>query len=168
MEKQQKAVNESKRYAFIAEHRGGPLSKENHTKLCKWARECAGHVLHLINSNIDLRLINALNVAQEWEDEKRPTGEAMKASLAAHSVARETKDPILKAIARSIGQTVATAHMADHSLGGAYYALKAMKIAGKDIIKEKEWQWNKLAELPPEVIEIVEAAWKVKELDRRI
>ena len=32
------------------------------------------------------------------------------------------------AVARAIGHTVATAHMADHSLGAALYALKAVKI----------------------------------------
>jgi len=92
----------------------------------------------------------------------------MKASLGAHAVAREAEDPVYKAVARSIGQTVATAHMADHSPGGAFYALKAVKLANKDIEKEREWQIEKLNELPLELIEIIQTVWIMKELDKRI
>jgi len=34
---------------FIAEHRGGPLKKEQHYQLIKWACDCAEHVLCLFN-----------------------------------------------------------------------------------------------------------------------
>lgn len=163
-----KTTEQSKRYSFIAEHRGGPLSKENHHKLIKWARECSEHVLPLIDKEIDKRLLVALDVAKEWENETIPTGVAMKASLGAHAAARQLEDPVSKAVARSIGQAVATAHMADHSLGGAFYALKAIKLANKNIEKEKAWQTEKLNELPSEIIEIVQNMWKMKELDRRI
>jgi hypothetical protein len=40
------------------------------------------------------------------------------------------------AVARSVGHAVATAHIADHSLGAAWYALKAVKSAGKSIGEE--------------------------------
>ena len=49
-------------------------------------------------------------------------------------------NPISIAVARSIGQAVATAHMADHSLGAAIYALKAVKFADKSIDAERKWQ----------------------------
>jgi len=163
-----KKALQSKRYPFIAEHRGGPLTGENHRKLMKWARECSEHVLFLIGKDIDKRLIDALDVAKNWENDTKQTGSAIKASLGAHAVARQVEDPLYKAIARSIGQTVATAHMADHSLGGAFYALKAVKLAHKDINKEKDWQTEKLNELPTELIEIVQNMWIIKELDRRI
>lgn len=165
---QEKTTEYPKRYLFIAEHRGGPLTKENHRKLIRWARQCSEHALLLINEDIDGRLITALNVAREWERGRATTGAAIKASLNAHAVARETKDPILKAVARSVGQTVATAHMADHSLGGAFYALKAVKSANKDLDKERAWQLKKLSKLPPQIIEIVRAMWTRKELDKRI
>jgi hypothetical protein len=161
-------VKLSKRYPFIAEHRGGPLTKDNHRKLIRWARKCSGHVLPLAEGEIDKRLSEALQTAKEWENNNVSTGEAMKASLRAHAVARETDNPILKCIARSVGQTVATAHMADHALGGAFYALKAVKLANVKIEKEKEWQNKKLAELPKEIIKIVQAMWKKKELDKKI
>ncbi len=159
---------QSDRYPFIAEHRGGPLTKEHHQKLIKWARECSEHVLYLIDKQIDERLLYALDVAKEWENHQVPTGIAMKASVGAHAVARQSEDPVYKAVARSIGQTVATAHMADHSLGGAFYALKAIKSANGDIEKEREWQIRKLQELPLEISEIILNLWKIKELDRRV
>ena len=163
-----KSARHSKRYQFIAEHRGGPLTKENHRKLIRWARECSEHVLYLIGKDIDKRLLYALDVARQWENDAIPTGIAMKASLGAHAVAREAEDPVYKAIARSAGQAVATAHMADHSPGGAFYALKAVKLANKDYKKEREWQIGKLKELPSELVEIIQNMWIMKELDRRI
>ena len=96
----------------IAIHRGGLLTREQHQKIIKWARKCSEHILPLIEGNIDQRLIQALFVAQEWEESKTTTGEARKASVNAHAVARESSDPVVTAIARSVGHAVATAHMA--------------------------------------------------------
>ena len=124
--------------------------------------------MSLIDQEIDPRLLNALEVAKQWEKELVPTGAAMKASLEAHAVARQVQDPVYKAIARSVGQTVATAHMADHSLGGAFYALKAIKLANKNIKEEQDWQTEKLNELLPELKEIVRKMMITKELDRRL
>ncbi len=158
----------STRYPFIAGHRGGPLTKENHQRLIGCARACSEHAIALIGGDIDSRLIDALTIAKKWESGKVSTGEAMKASLYAHAAARETKDSALKALARSVGQAVATAHMADHSLGAAFYALKAVKLANLKVAKEREWQDRKLAGLPKEIVEIVRAMWTKKELDKRI
>lgn len=167
-ENMEKRAKQSQRYPFIAEHRGGPLTKDNHRMLIRWAIECSEHVLPLINKEMDKRLLYALDIAKKWENNIVPTGVAMKASLEAHEVARQVKNPIYKAIARSVGQTVATAHMADHSLGGAFYALKAIKLADGDLENEKKWQIKKLGELPSEIIGIVQSTWIKKELDKRI
>ncbi len=51
------------RYEFIAEHRGGLLTRENHHRLIRWARICAEHVLFLIEGEFDNRLIYALETA---------------------------------------------------------------------------------------------------------
>jgi hypothetical protein len=163
-----KTAKQSKRYPFIAEHRGGSLTKDNHRKLIKWAIECSEHVLFLIEMEIDIRLLYALDVAKKWENGSIPTGVAIKAALGAHAVARQVENPIYIALARSIGQTVATTHMADHSLGGAFYALKAIKLAKKDVENERDWQTKKLGELPSEIIEIVQAMWIKKEFEKRI
>jgi hypothetical protein len=145
---------------FIAEHRGGLLTKKHHRQLMIWACICTEHVLPLLGETSDDRLTNALLIAREWANGNATVGDAMKASVGAHAVAREFTDPVLIAIARSVGQAVATAHMADHSLGAAIYALKAIKYAGKSIEKERKWQNEKL---PSEIIEIVLTARTNKE-----
>lgn len=140
---------------FIAAHRGGALTKENHHKLIRWSRECSEHVLPLITGSIDARLKYALYVAKEWEAGNVSVGEARKASVGAHSVGRESSDPVSIAVARSIGHTVATAHMSDHSLGGALYALRAVRQTGESTDEEFAWQSRQLKHLPSEIEELV-------------
>jgi hypothetical protein len=137
---------------FIAEHRGGPLKKEQHYQLITWACDCAEHVLHLYGEKIDERLKTALNVAKEWKQGNASVGNARKASLGAIAVANESSNLTAIAVARSVGHAVATAHMADHSLGAALYALKAVKNAGKSIDGERKWQDE---QLPSEIKELV-------------
>jgi len=50
--------------------------------------------------------------------------------------------------------------MADHSLGAALYALKAVKCAGKPVEAERKWQNE---QLPPEILELVRSARNNKE-----
>jgi hypothetical protein len=137
---------------FIADHRGGPLKKEQHYQLITWACACAEHVLPLFGEIIDERLKNALLITREWAQGNASTGKAMKGSLSAHAVARESSDPTAIAVARSVGQAVATAHMADHAMGAAWYALKAVNHTGKSVDAEREWQDN---QLPSEIKDLV-------------
>jgi hypothetical protein len=109
--------------------------------------------------------MDALIVAKEWIKGNASVGEARNASLAAHSVAREVSNPILTAVARSVGHAVATAHMADHSLGAALYALKAVKNAGESIEIEKNWQ---NAQLPVQIKELVIDARNRKEANLKL
>ena len=145
---------------FVRDYRGGPLKLEQHQQLIKWACACANHVLPLSIDNIDERLNVALAVAKEWEKGNASVGDARKASVDAHAVARDSSDPISIALARSIGHAVATAHMADHSLGAALYALKAVKNAGKSIHRERKWQNE---QLPLQIKELILTARKLKE-----
>jgi len=146
---------------FVAVHRGGPLTKDHHHQLMRWARECSEHVVPLIDGNIDERLMNALSVAKEWEQEKATVGAARKAAVGAIAVARESSNPIVIAVARSIGHAVATAHMADHSTGAADYALKAVKISGASIEEERTWQDEQLT---PDISELVVTARQKRHL----
>ncbi len=146
---------------FIAEHLGGPLKKKQHYQLITWAYNCSEHVLPLLGERIDERLKNALNVAKEWKEGKASVGDARKASVAAHALARESSNPTAILVARSVGQAVATAHMADHSLGAAWYALKAVKHAGKSIDAERNWQDEQLL---PEIKELVLTARKSRKI----
>jgi hypothetical protein len=146
---------------FVAEHRGGPLKKEQHHQLMQWACDCAEHVLPLFGEKIDERLINALNVAKAWKQGNASVGDARNAAVGAHAVAREASNSTAIAVARSVGHAVATAHMADHSLGAAWYALKAVKSAGKSIDAERQWQDE---QLPLEIKELVLTARKMKKI----
>ncbi len=140
---------------FIAEHRGGPLKKKQQYQLIIWACECAEHVLPLIGGKIDDRLFHALKVGRAWAQGNASVGEARKASVTAHALARESQDPVVIAFARSVGHAVATAHMADHSLGAALYALKAVKSTGKSVDIERKWQDE---QLPDEVKKLILSA----------
>jgi hypothetical protein len=146
---------------FIAEHRGGPLKKEQHYQVITWACDCAENVLHLFGEIPDERLKNALHVANEWKSGNASVGDAMKASVAAHAVARESSHPVSIAVARSVGQAVATAHMADHALGAAWYALKAVKSAAQSPDAERRWQDE---QLPPEIKDLILTARKSKKI----
>ena len=146
---------------FVAVHRGGTLTKDHHHQLIRWARDCSEHVFNLISQKIDARLIYALKIAQEWEIGEASVGEARKASLGAIAVANESSNPVLISIARSVGHAVATAHMADHSIGAAEYALKAIKLSGKSIEEERKWQDEQLTS---DVSELIISARKKKKL----
>ena len=146
---------------FVSEHRSGPLKKEQHVQLINWACDCAEHVLHLFGEITDERLKNALVTARAWAQGNASTGDAMKASVAAHAVARESSHPASIAVARSVGQAVATAHMADHSLGAAWYALKAVKNAGQSPDGERRWQDE---QMPPEIKDLVLSARKSRKI----
>ena len=138
---------------FVAVHRGGPLKREDHVFLALWAADCAERVLCLFTHHSDdTRPKQALEIARAWADGKVKTGVAMKASLAAHAAAREVKDKAAIAAARAAGQAVATAHMADHSMGGLLYALKALEASGTSYRPELESQ---LAKLPTHLLDPV-------------
>ena len=148
---------------FIAVHRGGLLSLEHHRLLIRWAHDCAEHVLPLFGPVPDERLRHALRVAKAWEGGQASVGEARKASVEAHAaareVAREASNPSAIAVARAVGHAVATAHMADHALGPAWYALKAVEAAGQSVEAERIWQDE---QIPAEIRELVLSARQSK------
>jgi len=119
--------------------------------------------LYLFGEKIDLRLENALTVVKAWKQGTTSVGDARKASVAAIAVANESTNLTAISVARSVGHAVATAHMADHSLVAAWYALKAVKIAGKSIDNERTWQDE---QLPFEIKELVLSAREVKRFEK--
>ncbi len=121
----------------------------------QWAIQCAKHVRPLFGEKVDPRLENALKVAAAWEHEEASVGDARNAAIAAHAVGRESSNPASVAVARAVGHAVAVAHMADHSLGAALYALKAVKAAGGSVEAEQNWQ---LEHLPVDVRYLVLSA----------
>jgi uncharacterized protein GlcG (DUF336 family) len=73
-------------------------------------------------------------------------GDARKASLEAIAVARQSSDKMAVAVARAVGHAAATAHMADHALGTAWYCLKAVRAADGPVEEERKWQDRTLSQ----------------------
>lgn len=136
---------------FKALHRGGLLTKENHQLFLRWAIDCSLHIFHYLGKPLDFRLLCILKVAENWINGDATVGEARKVSVTAHQIARESTDDIFTALARAIGHTAATPHMADHSLGAALYAQKAASLAGKSVEKLINLQ---ISFLPDEIKDI--------------
>jgi immunity protein 5 of polymorphic toxin system len=71
-----------------------------------------------------------------------------KASLDSHAAAREAKEDGAIAAARAAGHAAATAHVPDHSIGAAAYAIKAAAAHSGSvddcIIRERNWQLQRL------------------------
>jgi hypothetical protein len=130
---------------FVAIHRGGILTKDQHHQLMRWARACSEHVLPRAGPDPDPRILHALQVARDWENEQATVGDARNASVGAIAAANASPDPVQAAIARSAGHAVATAHMADHAPGAADYALKAVRLSGMDVFEERQWQDERLS-----------------------
>jgi len=145
---------------WVAIHRGGQLTPGIHSQLMEWACRCAEHILLLYGPFPDQRLINALVVAKAWNEGTASVGEAREAAIQAHAVARESVDPVKAAVARAAGHAVATAHMADHALGPALYAIRAVRLAGKSVEDELNWQF---LQLTPEIFTMVTETRAMKE-----
>jgi hypothetical protein len=141
---------------FVAAHRGGPLGASNHRLLAAWAAVCAEHVLPLFAEfSSDDRPRRAIEVARAWSRGEVSVGAGQKAALGAHAAARETANRSAIAVARAAGHAAATAHAADHCLGAALYALKAIAATGASADVERAWQ---VGQLPDEVRELVVSA----------
>lgn len=129
---------------FITIHRGGQLTKEQHIQLMNWSCACVEHIMHYFDENADERILNAIKTGKKWSVGSASVGDARKASVKCLELARELSDPVSIAVTRASGHAVATAHMADHSLGGSLYALRAVSLAGGSIESEKKWQDEQL------------------------
>ena len=148
---------------FKAVHRGGPLDLERHRQLALWAAACAERVLPLFARRHprDDRPRRAIKTARAWAAGEVSVGEARKAAFAAHAAAREASDVAAREAARAAGHAVATAHMADHALGPAWYAIRAVQVsldqpAGvKAAERERAWQDK---HLPPSIRDLVLSA----------
>ncbi len=155
---------------FIAVHRGGPLSLHRHRLLAAWAADCAEHVLPLFSDQRpqDDRPWQAIEAARAWSRGEITVGAARAASVAAHAAARDADEGAARCVARASGHAVATAHMADHAPGAAFYAIKAIKAATHEqdapAAAEQEHAWQ-IERLPEEIRELVVSAFEGKYAD---
>jgi cytochrome c oxidase assembly factor CtaG len=140
---------------FVTVRRGGLLDEQAHGALVLWAAACAEHVLGLFEAGSgDDRPRAAIESARQWARGEISMTSARTAAYAAHAAARE-RDGAARAAARASGHAAATAHMADHELGPAYYALLAVSAATADpLAVERERQWQ-LRQLGPQIRALV-------------
>ena len=125
---------------WVLEYRGGLLKIEQQKQLMKWTIESVNNLLQLLNGNVNEKIINAINTGNNWIIGKAKTGDAIKSAREILKYVRTIDNELEIAITRAAGHAVATAHMADHSMGAVKYGLDAIKIIGVSIEKEVEWQ----------------------------
>lgn len=131
------------------------FGKQDQRSLATWAADCAERVLPLFEKAYpeDDRPRRAIEACRTWVC----TGvfemsDIRGTSLAAHAAAREAKENDVACFAaRAAGQAVATAHVPQHALGDAYYALKAIAAADPanaevNVAEERDWQAQRLPE----------------------
>lgn len=99
--------------------------------LLLWAAECAEHVMHHFEAARpeDGRPRAAIKAGRAWVRGELTLSTVRAAVFAAHAAAREVDDPAAVAAARAAGHAAATAHIATHAPGSAWYGLKAVRAA---------------------------------------
>ncbi len=150
---------------FVAVHRGGPLDLTRHRLLASWAADCAEHALPLFTRGHpdDDRPRLAIEATRAWSRGEITVGAAREAAFRAHAAARDAPEVEAIAAARAAGHAVSTAHMADHSLGAAGYAVKAVTLASASpeahSAGEREGRWQR-EHLPEAIRDLVVSAQK--------
>lgn len=129
--------------------RGGTLTDDDHRLLATWAADCAEHVLPLFEAARpgDERPRRGIEAARAWVRGELRMMEARGAAFPANAAAREVAGAARFA-ALSAGQAAAVAHVAEHDLGAAAYALRAVSAAGslEELRRERDWQIARLPE----------------------
>jgi len=144
---------------FVTVRRGGTLEDAHHRLLAAWAADCAERVAGLFASAHpgDDRVQRAIEAARAWSRGEISMTQAREAAYAAHEAARSAEGAAREA-ARAAGHAVATAHMADHELGAAAYAIRAVRAASPADSREEagraECRWQR-ERLPVAVRDLV-------------
>lgn len=144
---------------LVTIRRGGTLTDADHHLLALWAAACAEHVLHLFESArpADPRPRAAIEAARAWVRGELPMMQARAAGGHAMGAARDLRGAARHA-AYAAGQAGVVAHVAEHDLGAAAYAIKAARAAVPDAEREAagraECRWQR-DRLPDAVRELV-------------
>lgn len=144
---------------LVTIRRGGTLTDSDHHLLALWAATCAEHVLDLFESARpdDPRPRTAIEHARAWTRGEVTMMEARAAGGHAMGAARELRGAPRYA-AYAAGQAGAVAHVAEHELGAAAYAIKAARAAvpagESDAAGRLECHWQH-DQLPEAVRELV-------------
>jgi hypothetical protein len=130
---------------MVTTRRGGLLTDAVHHLLALWAAECAEHVLPLFETErpMDTRPRDAISAARAWATGEIRMMDARAAGGHAMGAARPLRGASRFA-AYSAGQAACVAHVAEHDLGAAAYAIKAAQAAEPDNPGagrlERDWQ----------------------------
>jgi hypothetical protein len=144
---------------LITVRRGGTLTDADHHALALWAASCAEHVLHIFERARpgDPRPRQAVGHARAWARGEVPMMRARAAGGHAMGAARDLRGAPRFA-AYAAGQAAVVAHVAEHELGAAAYAIKAVRAAATDGEPEaagrRECRWQR-EQLPPCVRDLV-------------
>jgi hypothetical protein len=158
---------------LVTIRRGGSLTDTDHRLLALWAAACAEHVLGLFESERpgDPRPREAVEHARAWTRGEVTMMVARAAGGHAMGAARELRGAPRHA-AYAAGQAGAVAHVAEHDLGAAAYAIKAAMAAAppgeEEAARRRECQWQR-DQLPAAVRDLVledqarrnELCWRV-------
>lgn len=136
---------------LVTIRRGGLLDDGDHRLLALWAAACAEHVLHLFEAEqpSDRRPREAIEAARAWAcgemammDARARGGHAMGAARPLRGAARFA--------AYAAGQAACVGHVAEHDLGAAAYAIKAVHAADPSAADarraERDWRRDQLPE----------------------
>ncbi|WP_151523918.1 putative immunity protein [Serinicoccus kebangsaanensis] len=132
---------------LVTTRRGGTLSDDHHQLLARWAASCAEHVLPAFETEApdDARPREAIAGARAWADGRM----RMMASRASAGHAMGAARPLSGAArlaAYAAGQAAAVPHVAEHDLGAAAYAIRAVMASAGDEdreearLRERDWQ----------------------------
>nr|WP_208971861.1 hypothetical protein [Kineococcus rubinsiae] len=144
---------------LVTERRGGTLTDDDHHALARWAAACAEHVLPLFEevAPLDPRPREAVEAARAWARGER----TMTATRAAGGHAMGAARPLRGAArwaAYAAGQAACVAHVPEHDLGAAAYAIKAVRAAtpadGASARGRAERDWQR-RQLPAHLVELV-------------
>ena len=133
---------------LITIRRGGTLTDADHHLHALWAAACAEHVLHFFEGACpsDARPQAAIEAIRAWTcgeismtESRAAGGHAMGAARALTGAARHA--------AYAAGQAACVAHVAEHNLGAAAYAIKAARAgspASEDLAGRLECEWQRV------------------------
>ncbi len=144
---------------LITIRRGGTLTDSDHHLLALWAAICAEHVLALFEGAVpdDPRPRQAIQAARSWVRGELPMMRARALGGHAMGAARPLRGSSRFA-AYAAGQAACVAHVPEHDLGAAAYAIKAAQAVAPAPESERarrlECAWQR-AQLPPRVRELV-------------
>ena len=143
---------------LVTVRRGGTLTDADHHLLALWAAECAEHVLGLfeVERPDDPRPREAIEAARAWTRGERRMMETRAAGGHAMAAARDLRGAARFA-AYAAGQAAVVAHVPEHDLGAAAYAIKAARAAAPDreeVAGRAECRWQR-SRLPEAVRDLV-------------